>query len=393
MAWSVNLSHLSHHITLKNSEKTRFSLVGNVKMVIEFSGFRTLTGERMESRNLKKGIFYGWYIVIAGLITYALGYGARYSFSVLFPALLEEFHLPRDTTAAVLSFHLLIYGFISPLAGHMVDRVGPRFTIIVGAVFMSLGLALSRWGSSIGHLYLSFGIIAGAGLCFMGAVPFTTIIKNWFERKRGTAFAIITFGTGGAFALYPGVSWLIERIGWRNTFFVEACIVSGIVIPLVAIIVRYHPREKNLLPDGRPEDLGQGRGNGSSHGAGQDHLPGPAGQVFGAGFRKAKAGDNPQVGGIMLQEDEHEGGKGHHPKKGVPVGGPRRHVRRPVARVDEPHRDQKTRPDVFEDLQAAPWKGVFSQPLHSRSPADLPPFPGQEPGRGRTFKAPGRIEA
>ena len=223
-------------------------------MIIEFSGIRSLTNGKMESRNLKKGIFYGWYIVIAGLITYALGYGARYSFSVLFPALLEEFHLPRDTTAAVLSFHLLIYGFISPLAGHMVDRVGPRFTIIVGAVFMSLGLALSRWGSSIGHLYLSFGIIAGAGLCFMGAVPFTTIIKNWFERKRGTAFAIITFGTGGAFALYPGVSWLIERIGWRNTFFVEACIVSGIVIPLVAIIVRYHPREKNLLPDGRPED-------------------------------------------------------------------------------------------------------------------------------------------
>ncbi len=199
-------------------------------------------------------IFYGWWIVVAGLITYAIGYGARYSFSVLFPALLEDFKLPRDITAAILSFHLLIYGFIAPLAGHMVDRIGPRFTIISGAMLMSIGLALSRWGNDIWHLYLTFGILAGTGLCLMGAVPFTTILRNWFKKKRGMVFAVVTFGTGGAFASYPAVTWLIQQIGWRNTFIVEAVIVSGIVIPLVALIVRFHPMEKGLFPDGNQEE-------------------------------------------------------------------------------------------------------------------------------------------
>jgi len=49
-------------------------------------------------------IFYGWFIVAAGVASYALGYGARYSFSVIFPSLLEEFQWPRDWTAAYFPF-------------------------------------------------------------------------------------------------------------------------------------------------------------------------------------------------------------------------------------------------------------------------------------------------
>ena len=49
-------------------------------------------------------VFYGWIIVAAGLVSYALGYGARYSFSVIFPSLLDEFQWPRDLTAVMLSF-------------------------------------------------------------------------------------------------------------------------------------------------------------------------------------------------------------------------------------------------------------------------------------------------
>jgi MFS family permease len=201
-----------------------------------------------------KFIFYGWYIVIAGLISCTLGYGARYSFSVIFPALLEDFRWPRDVTAGMLSIHLMGYGIMAPLAGYMVDRKGPRKTMVLGVSVLCLGLALSRFGTAPWHFYLSFGVLAGGGLCLIGAVPFTAIITNWFERQRGLALSLMFFGAGGAFAFYPLIAWLINQVGWRNTFLVEAAILAGVMIPLVLFVVRYHPREKGLVRDGLAEE-------------------------------------------------------------------------------------------------------------------------------------------
>ena len=199
-------------------------------------------------------IFYGWFIVATGVFVYAVGYGARYSFSVVFPSLLEEFLWPRDKTAAMLSFHILVYGLFAPISGYLSDKIGPRLTMTVGTLLLALGLALSGMGTVPWHFYLSFGFLTGIGLCLIGAVPFTTVIKNWFDKKRGLAFSILFFGAGLAFAGYPGIAFLIQHLGWRYTFVVEAFIVAIFVLPLVLIIIRYHPREKGLMADGLLEE-------------------------------------------------------------------------------------------------------------------------------------------
>jgi MFS family permease len=201
----------------------------------------------------KPFLFYGWWIVFTGLISYSLGYGARYSFAVFFPSLIESFHWPRDITAAIFSIHLFIYGIIAPMAGHMVDRIGPRPTMVTGASLLALGLMISGFGDRVWHFLLSFGVLAGAGLCLMGAVPFTTVVKNWFERKRGLAFSLLFFGVGSGFVFYPAISWLIQTVGWRKTFIIEGGIVAGITIPLFLLIIRYHPSEKGLRQDGQKE--------------------------------------------------------------------------------------------------------------------------------------------
>jgi MFS family permease len=197
----------------------------------------------------KNFIFYGWFIVAAGIVSYALGYGARYSFSVIFPALLTEFRWPRDTTAFMLSVHLLVYGVVAPLAGNLVDRIGPRKTMASGTILLSLGLLLSGWGSQPWHFYLSFGVLTGAGLCLIGAVPFTTVLRNWFETKRGLAFSLLFCGAGAAFAWYPVIAFLIDSTGWQNTFMIEGVVLCGLMLPLIILVIRYHPREKGLLSD------------------------------------------------------------------------------------------------------------------------------------------------
>ena len=201
-------------------------------------------------------IFYGWFIVAAGIVSYALGYGARYSFSVIFPALLTEFQWPRDTTAIMLSVHLLVYGFVAPLAGNFVDRIGPRKTMASGSILLSLGLAISAGSSQPWHFYVSFGVLTGAGLCLIGAVPFTTVLRNWFETKRGLAFSLLFCGAGAAFAWYPVIAFLIESKGWQKTFMIEGVVLSVFMLPLIIGVIRYHPREKGLISDNSVKTAG-----------------------------------------------------------------------------------------------------------------------------------------
>jgi MFS family permease len=198
-------------------------------------------------------LFYGWYIAFVGATAYALGYGSRFSFSVIFPSLLEEFKWSRDLTATMFSVHLLMYGIAAPITGFLVDRTGPRKTMVLGTVLLSLGLVLSRWGNQLWYFWITFGVISGAGLCMVGAVPFTTVLRNWFEKKRGLAFSLLFLGSGGAFGCYPAVAWLIDTTGWRNTYLIEGLVVGAVMIPLIIFVVRYHPRDMGLSRDGLPE--------------------------------------------------------------------------------------------------------------------------------------------
>ena len=201
-------------------------------------------------------IFYGWFIVIAGVVIGILGFGARYSFSVIFTSLLNEFQWPRDSTALILSIHLLFYALAAPLAGGLIDRIGPKWTMGLGTILLILGFTLCRFSSALWHFYLSFGVIAGSGLSLTGSTPLTTIIKNWFEKYRGTAISILFFGVGSAHILYPVIAYLIETFGWRNTFILEAVAIAIVFFPLVIFVIHYHPGQKGLAADGVSGSLG-----------------------------------------------------------------------------------------------------------------------------------------
>lgn len=196
------------------------------------------------------GIYYGWWIAAAGTITYALGYGARYGFAVVFPSLVEEFGWSRDTTATVLSSHMLTYGLVAPFVGGLVDHWGARRTMGLGALVLGLGLAVSGLGQKPFHFWVSFGVLFGIGLCLVGAVPFAMVMRNWFERRRGLAFSVLYLGSGGAYAWYPVFAWAIERWGWRKAFLAEGLFVGSVILPLLVFIVRQRPEDIGLYRDG-----------------------------------------------------------------------------------------------------------------------------------------------
>ena len=93
--------------------------------------------------------------------------------------------LASNTTAAF----FIAAGTAGLIAGQLVDRFDPRYTIIGGSVIaslslLSIGVVTEAW--QLFAFYIVFGF--SYGLC--GLVPTTTLISRWFERRRALAMSI-----------------------------------------------------------------------------------------------------------------------------------------------------------------------------------------------------------
>ena len=70
--------------------------------------------------------------------------------------------------------------------GWLADRIGIRRTVLIGALAMASGLALSSLGT-VWALYVGHGLLIG--LLGNGAIyaPLIVYVSRWFDRRRGTA--------------------------------------------------------------------------------------------------------------------------------------------------------------------------------------------------------------
>ena len=197
--------------------------------------------------------FYGWIIVAVAFVIMAVGYALRNSFSVFYPAIVEEFGWGRGNTALMFSVQMVVYGLMSPVAGRLVDRIEPRLVLSVGACIMAGGMALCSLATAQWQFYLLFGVMLAIGLSMVGVTPLGAIVSNWFVRKRGLVFGILAAGFGLSLISAPFAQFLISSFGWENAYVIMGLLSIPLVVPLCILFIRRSPEEKGLLPDGVPQ--------------------------------------------------------------------------------------------------------------------------------------------
>jgi MFS family permease len=196
--------------------------------------------------------YYGWMIVAVVFVTMAIGVNARTAFSLLFPPVISEFGWDRGVTAGAFSFGFVVSGFMSPLIGRLMDNYGPRAVMELGVALMGGGMLLAPLTTQPWHLYLTIGVLVGAGSVCLGYSGQSLFVPNWFVRRRGLALGLAFAGVGvGSVTLLPWVQLMIEQAGWRTS-----CTAMGILIIVVLapinLLLHKRPEDIGLLPDGDP---------------------------------------------------------------------------------------------------------------------------------------------
>lgn len=194
-------------------------------------------------------IYYGWIIVATCFVIIALVSPIISSFSVFYPAVLQDFHWSRGSTAIALSLHLVLGGIASPFAGGLIDKYGPRLVMPIGAILTASSLMWLSWSTALWHFYIAFGVIAAIGSVMLHIVPLTTIVSNWFVRNRGTAIGIVVAGSGVGQLSLPVLQYLINRIGWRHTYFLLGAAILVVPTTLIWLFLYRRPEDRGLSSD------------------------------------------------------------------------------------------------------------------------------------------------
>jgi MFS family permease len=190
--------------------------------------------ERIDSRE-------SWLITLAALFVASVSLGAPYVVVVALKPIAEELGGLRSVPSGAMSLAMLGTGVGGLAMGWVAERVGVRAVVMFGAVMVCAGLALSSRGE-VWQLYVGHGLLIGLiGNSAINA-PLYIYVTKWFERRRGTALALIASGPNAAGAFWPPLfERAIAAYGWRETMVTFGLVVVGIVVPLAALFLRPPP--------------------------------------------------------------------------------------------------------------------------------------------------------
>jgi MFS family permease len=196
-------------------------------------------------------IFYGWWVVAAGSAINVLAGGTYWTgFSIYFLPVTRDLGLSRAATSLAYGLGRMEGGIEGPLAGYLVDRLGPRRMIAAGGILAGLGFILL----SLTHSFTTFMIVYVGALTLGVNVGFNhgifAAVNLWFVRRSGLAMSISTMGMsiGGAI-ITPAVAYIVLSLGWRTGAWISGLLIIALVVPM-SFVIRGTPESMGLLPDG-----------------------------------------------------------------------------------------------------------------------------------------------
>ncbi len=198
----------------------------------------------------KPGVFYGYWIVLVAFFACFLHSGcAFYAVPLFVKSLQNDFGWGRGEIMLGITVLYLSMAVTSPFVGRMVERHAANKIMATGALIAGLGFFLLSGMQNLWLLYAGWAVV-GIAQAAIGQIPASSVVSNWFIKRRGTAIGLMGIGVGaGGFVLAPIVGgYLIPNFGWRESFMALG-LLNFLFIPFALLVIKTKPADMGLFPD------------------------------------------------------------------------------------------------------------------------------------------------
>src|SRR5579885_1472240 len=143
-----------------------------------------------------------WVVCLTALGIAAVSFAAPAITVVGLKSIAADLGGQRSVPALAYSLAWLGASFGGIPMGRAAERFGVRFTVMFGSTMIALGLLIAQSGGALG-LLVGYGVFVGLlGNSGINA-PLYVYVSRWFDRRRGTALALISSGQYIAGVLWP----------------------------------------------------------------------------------------------------------------------------------------------------------------------------------------------
>ncbi len=210
------------------------------------SGGRTSAAPTIETRQ-------SWIVAVCALGVLSVSFGAPTITMVALKPIADSFGDARTVPSLCYALAWLGSAVGGIAMGRIAERVGVRWTASFGAVMIAIGLLLSSLGHRL-DLYLGHGLFMGllgnAGL----NAPLYVYVSRWFDRRRGTALALIASGQAVAGTIWaPLFGQLLGHIGWQQTMRFYGVFTVAVILPAALLVFGKAPEGARASTAGPPE--------------------------------------------------------------------------------------------------------------------------------------------
>ncbi len=208
-----------------------------------------VAGLQTNSHSESSPRYAGWKVVAAAFLGVMVGFAGMvpFTFSLFLDPLHAAFDWKRETISRAFGIAALTVAFVSPLIGHLLDRVPPRRVILPCiAVFSAAMASLSLLHGALPQYYGTYFVlgIVGNGTA---QLAYSRAVLTWFRQRRGLAIALMLTGSGTGSVLLPMLTQhVLAANGWRAAYAVLG-IAALAGLPLTALFVRNQPASGSQL--------------------------------------------------------------------------------------------------------------------------------------------------